>query len=230
MTSPPPAWPDTLPPPRDPAGPYRICLVCLGNICRSPMAEAALRAALDRAGLSGAVTVDSAGTGDWHVGNRMDARARAELTRRGYDGAPHRARQIAPSWLAERDLVLAMDKQNLSDLRWMADQARAGDQAGAGDRAGVGARAGAGDRAGAGARAGAGDQTGGDGTGPERIRLLRSFDPDSGPDAEVPDPYYGEGASFGTVLDLVEAAAAGLAGALAAALAGERQTGPGTGR
>src|SRR5216684_951834 len=79
MTSPPPAWPDTLPPPRDAARPYRICLVCLGNICRSQMAEAVLRAGLDRAGLAGAVVADSAGTGDWHVGGGMDRRARAEL-------------------------------------------------------------------------------------------------------------------------------------------------------
>ena len=64
--------------------------------------------------------MDSAGTGDWHVGNRMDRRARAELARRGYDGAPHRARQVEPAWLAQRDLVLAMDRHNLADLRRMA--------------------------------------------------------------------------------------------------------------
>jgi protein-tyrosine phosphatase len=185
MTSTPPAWPGTLPPPRDPARPYRIFLICLGNICRSPMAEAVLRAELDRAGLGRAVTVDSAGTGDWHIGNRMDRRARAELARRGYDGAPHRARQVEPPWLAQRDLVLAMDRHNLADLRRMAGDDPA-------ERA--------------------------------RIRLLRSFDPRSGPDAEVPDPYDGRTASFGTVLDLIEAAARGLAAQLAAALGGD---GPG---
>lgn len=183
MTTPPPGWPDTLPPPRDTAGPYRVFLVCLGNICRSPMAESVLRAELDRAGLGDAVTVDSAGTGDWHVGGRMDSRARAELGRRGYDGARHRARQVEPSWLAERDLVLAMDQHNLVELRRMA-----------GDRPAE----------------------------RNRIRLLRSFDPRSSPDAEVPDPYDGRTASFGTVLDLVEAAARGLAGELRAALAGGR--------
>jgi protein-tyrosine phosphatase len=148
-----------------------------------------LRAALDRAGLGSAVAVDSAGTGDWHVGSRMDSRARAELASRGYDGSSHRARQVTRSWLADRDLVLAMDGQNLADLRRMAD----GDPG-------------------------------------HRIRLLRSFDPRSGPDAEVPDPYYGEGASFGTVLDLIEAAAGGLAGALGEALAGDRRTRPSAGR
>jgi len=109
-----------LPSPRDPGAPYRVCLVCLGNICRSPMAETVLRARLDRAGLDGAVVVDSAGTGDWHIGDRMDPGARAALARRGYDGSEHRARQFQPSWLGRRDLILAMDARNLADLRRMA--------------------------------------------------------------------------------------------------------------
>jgi len=175
MTSPLPAWPDTLPPPRDPAGPYRICLVCLGNICRSPMAEAVLRAELVRVGLDDAVEVDSAGTGDWHVGNRMDPRARAELSDRGFDGDRHRARQFQPNWLASRDLVLAMDANNLAELMTMGAESA-------------------------------------------RLRMFRSFDPASGPDAEVPDPYYGEGASFGVALDQIEAAARGLTQILRAAL------------
>jgi protein-tyrosine phosphatase len=109
-----------LPSPRDPGAPYRVCLVCLGNICRSPMAETVLRAELDRTGLDGAVVVDSAGTGDWHIGDRMDPGARAALARRGYDGSAHRARQFDPSWLARYDLILAMDARNLADLRRMA--------------------------------------------------------------------------------------------------------------
>jgi protein-tyrosine phosphatase len=84
------------------------------------MAETVLRAAVEAAGLDGAVTVDSAGTGDWHIGDRMDPGARAELARRGYDGSAHRARQFQPSWLADRDLILAMDARNLADLRRMA--------------------------------------------------------------------------------------------------------------
>jgi protein-tyrosine phosphatase len=111
---------EALPGRRQHAGPYRICLVCLGNICRSPMAEAVLRAELDRAGLSDAVSVESAGTGDWHVGEHMYGPARSELARRGYDGSGHRARQIEPSWLADYDLLLAMDARNLADLRQMA--------------------------------------------------------------------------------------------------------------
>jgi protein-tyrosine phosphatase len=116
-----------LPPPREPGAPYRVCLVCLGNICRSPMAETVLRAELAAAGLAGetsrAVVVDSAGTGDWHIGDRMDPDARAALARRGYDGSDpesHRARQYEPSWLTRRDLVLAMDGRNLATLRRMA--------------------------------------------------------------------------------------------------------------
>lgn len=109
-----------VPEPRMPGQPYRICLVCLGNICRSPMAEVMLREQLATTGLAGKVEVDSAGTGDWHLGEAMDARARAELARRGYDGTAHTARQIQPSWLAGYDLLLAMDGANLADLRAMA--------------------------------------------------------------------------------------------------------------
>jgi protein-tyrosine phosphatase len=107
---------------------YRICLVCLGNICRSPMAEVILRDELDRAGLSDRVEVDSAGTGDWHLGEPMDSRARAELSRRGYDGAGHRARQFAPSWFRRYDLVAAMDGSNLERLRRSAPDQQATDR------------------------------------------------------------------------------------------------------
>jgi protein-tyrosine phosphatase len=109
-----------LPPPREPGALYRVCLVCLGNICRSPMAETVLRAELRAAGLAGAVVVDSAGTGDWHVGDAMDRGARSALARRGHDGSAHRARQFQPSWLSRYDLILAMDSRNLADLRRMA--------------------------------------------------------------------------------------------------------------
>jgi protein-tyrosine phosphatase len=99
---------------------YRVCVVCMGNICRSPMAEVALRDELDRAGLGGKVTVDSAGLGDWHVGGPMDPRARTELSRRGYDGSRHIARQIRPDWLGDYDLFVVMDHWNLTNLRKMA--------------------------------------------------------------------------------------------------------------
>jgi protein-tyrosine phosphatase len=108
------------PPPRDPSQPYRICVVCLGNICRSPMAERVLAAQLDRAGLAGRVVVDSAGTGDWHVGAPMDPRARAELSRRGHDAGRHEARKIQPDWLDDYDLLLAMDRSNLAGVTALA--------------------------------------------------------------------------------------------------------------
>ena len=81
------------------------------------MAEVVLRAQLAAAGLQDRVVVDSAGTGDWHVGEPMNPPARRQLERRGYDGAAHRARQVDASWLAERDLFLAMDNSNLANLR-----------------------------------------------------------------------------------------------------------------
>ncbi len=96
--------------------------VCLGNICRSPMAEVVLRAQLADAGLQDRVIVDSAGTGDWHLGQTMNPPARRQLERQGYDGAAHRARQFDASWLAQRDLILAMDGSNLANLRALAQQ------------------------------------------------------------------------------------------------------------
>ena len=84
------------------------------------MAEVLIRAELEIAGLSRQVTVESAGTGDWHLGQPMDRSARAELARRGYDGSAHRARQIGPGWLDRFDLLIAMDASNLRALERMA--------------------------------------------------------------------------------------------------------------
>lgn len=112
----------SLPAPRTP-GSYRISVVCLGNICRSPMADVVLSARVADAGLDDRVTVVSAGTGDWHVGDAMDRRAAALLTSQGYDASRHRAQQVLASWLDEHDLVLAMDTANLADLRALAGDA-----------------------------------------------------------------------------------------------------------
>lgn len=92
----------------------------MGNICRSPMAEFIVRAEVERAGIGGLVEVDSAGVGDWHAGEPMDPRASAELARQGYPSGGHTARQIQRSWLADRDLILAMDNGNLRALLSMA--------------------------------------------------------------------------------------------------------------
>jgi len=104
-----------LPEPRT-DGRYAVALVCLGNICRSPMADVVLTARVEEAGLADRVTVASSGTGDWHVGNPMDRRAAATLVSAGYDPSRHRAQQFAATWLDEFDLVLVMDESNLEDV------------------------------------------------------------------------------------------------------------------
>jgi len=109
------AQPTQLPEPRMP-GRYRLGLVCLGNICRSPTAEVVLEALLDKAGLGGDVEVASSGTGTWHLGEAIDERAASTLFAAGYDPSGHRARKFDDSWLDDFDLVLAMDRQNLVDI------------------------------------------------------------------------------------------------------------------
>ena len=96
--------------------PFRIAVVCLGNICRSPMANVVLEERLEKTGLAGRVVVTSAGTGDWHVGETMDRRAAATLTDAGYDATRHRARTFTRDWFAEHDLVLVMDASNHADV------------------------------------------------------------------------------------------------------------------
>jgi protein-tyrosine phosphatase len=102
----------------------RICFVCSGNICRSPSAEIVMRALVVRAGLADEVEVCSAGIGDWHVGERADPRSTEALTTRGYDASQHRARQFQREWFDDHDLVIAMDRSHLRDLRQMAGSAR----------------------------------------------------------------------------------------------------------
>lgn len=104
-------------------GRYGIALVCLGNICRSPMADVVLTARVDDAGLAGVVRVVSAGTGHWHVGEPMDPRAAATLAAADLDPTTHRAQQVRPGWFEEFDLVLAMDAANLRDLQQLARDA-----------------------------------------------------------------------------------------------------------
>lgn len=98
---------------------YRIVVVCLGNICRSPMAAAVLTARLAETGLGHKVSVTSAGTGGWYIGKQADPRARATLQRAGYS-PHHQAQQFDPNWFCEADLVLGMDYANVQDLRGMA--------------------------------------------------------------------------------------------------------------
>jgi protein-tyrosine phosphatase len=100
--------------------PFRIVFVCLGNICRSPMAELAMRRLLAEEGLDDQVEVASAGTGDYHVGESADERAAATLRNSGYDPEAHRARQFLATDFAGADLVVALDRSNATNLRRIA--------------------------------------------------------------------------------------------------------------
>ncbi len=105
-----------LPHHRNTPGPYRIELVCLGNICRSPIADVVLMAHVRAAGLGELVEVSSSGTAHWHVGKEMDPRSAATLAAAGYDPSRHRARQVDATRLERVDVALAMDAANLGDL------------------------------------------------------------------------------------------------------------------
>jgi protein-tyrosine phosphatase len=96
-----------------------LLFVCLGNICRSPTAEGVMASLIAERGVGDRITVDSAGTGGWHVGNAPDARATAAAARRGIT-LTGGARQVDASDFASADLLLAMDAQNLRDLRAIA--------------------------------------------------------------------------------------------------------------
>lgn len=144
-----------------------VLFVCLGNICRSPTAHGIFEKALKTRNLS-AITVDSAGTGDWHLGRAPDARATAAAKKRGIELEHLRARLVTPADFAEFDYILAMDEQNLRDLKEMAPADYAG-----------------------------------------HLGLFLDFSRQQAY-REVPDPYYGDGDGFETVLDLVEDAVDGL--------------------
>ena len=196
----------SLPDPRG-AGPYRVVMVCTGNICRSAMAEVVLRDRLAAAGIpdsgSGGVTVTSAGVSDEERGNPIDSRARRVLTEAGYGVgaddvsrataiaiASHTAHRVTDAEIAEADLLLAM-----TDSHWNVLQRRA---------AGLGAE-------------------------PDRIRMYRELDPASTQQAEavtaggssrsvlnVPDPWYGTMADFLDTLEVVERVSDEIAEQLAA--------------
>jgi protein-tyrosine phosphatase len=153
----------------------RVCFVCLGNICRSPTAEAVMRHLVRQAGLDDAIEIESAGTGDWHVGELRDRRSRDVGERRGMP-LSGRARQFVAADFARFEWVLAMDGKNLNDLLAMAPDAAAR----------------------------------------KKVRRLRSFDPASPPDADVPDPYFGGDEGFDRVFDICVAACTGLLATLRA--------------
>jgi protein-tyrosine phosphatase len=174
--------------PPDDAGRTRLLFVCLGNICRSPTAEGVMRSLVQRDGLDRVIELESAGTGAWHIGNPPDRRASAAARARGVE-LEGRARQVEPEDFDRFDLLLAMDRENLRELRRLAPTEHHGkvrllrefDPANA-----TGAQ-------------------GGTGTHGETATRTHSRD-----DLDVPDPYYGGDSGFDDVFELVSAACEGL--------------------
>jgi protein-tyrosine phosphatase len=101
---------------------HRILFVCLGNICRSPMAEGVFRRVIAEEGVAHLFEIDSAGLGDWHVGQAPDNRAQAAARKRGMDISGQSARQITRGDFARFDLLLAMDGSNVEELIQLAPQ------------------------------------------------------------------------------------------------------------
>ena len=143
----------------------RVLFVCLGNICRSPLAQGVFEEVLRREGLEGEVFVDSAGTGAYFPGAPPDERAQQSAKARGMDISTQRARRIARDDCGTFDYVLTMDEENYAMVSALC-------------------------------------------RGSAVVRPFLDFA--SGPETEVPDPYYGGASGFEHVLDLVEAASEGL--------------------
>ena len=144
-----------------------ILFVCLGNICRSPLAEGVFAHLAKQADVD--IRIDSAGTGSWHVGERPDSRALAVARAHGIE-LPGHARRVSSSDMHEFDYVIAMDENNLTHLAALGRSCR----------------------------------------GSARLHLLREFDPDAGPDRDVPDPYYGGRRGFEECFGIVERSCRGL--------------------
>jgi protein-tyrosine phosphatase len=144
-----------------------ILFVCMGNICRSPTAEGVLRHFARESGLADRLTVDSAGTHAYHVGEPPDRRAVAAAERRGVSLSDIRARRVSDDDFERFDYIIAMDEDNRRQLLEQAPEEHH-----------------------------------------HKVRLFLSYAAVS--ETEVPDPYYGGGAGFERVLDLVELASRGL--------------------
>ena len=101
------------------SGKYSVLFICLGNICRSPAAQAVMQAMVDDRGLTDRFYIDSAGIGGWHIGDLPDKRMRVHARPRGYE-LTHRARKIQSSDFEDFDLIVGMDAANVDDLRELA--------------------------------------------------------------------------------------------------------------
>jgi protein-tyrosine phosphatase len=169
---------------------FRIVFVCTGNICRSPMASTVFSARVAASGFGDRVVVDSAGTGDWHVGEHADARTIAALEKRGYDGSRHRARQFEAADFDHHDLVVVFDRGQERILRAWAPTDT--------DRSKVQLLLSF-DRDGHSGRAFEQRAT------EHRVGESLAFD-----STDVPDPYYSDATMFEAVLDMVERASTAL--------------------
>ena len=96
-----------------------VLFVCLGNICRSPTAHAVFQSLVDDHDLTSQIYVDSAGTGDWHLGHAPDKRSTATALKRGYDLTRLRSRLVVPDDFGKFDYIIAMDSKNLADMHAM---------------------------------------------------------------------------------------------------------------
>ena len=96
-------------------GKYNVLFICLGNICRSPAAQAVMQAMVDERGLTGRFYIDSAGIGGWHIGDLPDKRMRVHARPRGYE-LTHRARKVRSADFEDFDLIVGMDASNVDDL------------------------------------------------------------------------------------------------------------------
>ncbi len=101
----------------------QVLMVCLGNICRSPTAHGVMNKCIENQGLSNNIKVDSAGTGNWHIGEQPDRRAIEAAAQRGYSLQALRARQVVAADYQQFNYILAMDRTNLKELRAACPQA-----------------------------------------------------------------------------------------------------------
>jgi protein-tyrosine phosphatase len=103
---------------------FSVLFVCLGNICRSPMAEAVFRHLVEREGLSDRITIESAGTGDWHIGHPPHEGTRRVLDQYGISYSEMKARQLEREDTGRFDLIVAMDTRNERDIRALLQSAK----------------------------------------------------------------------------------------------------------